>query len=130
MKPRYPDSLRKEIIAFIDAGNSRKDAAKKFRVSLGFVFILLQQFAKGEHLLKPKRKGRFPGFGKLPPYSSFLITAVERDPHITMEKLARLLATEHGVTAAPSSLSYFLRQRGFAYESEGAGGKRTRKQSL
>jgi transposase len=56
------------------------------------------------------------GAGKLAPYETFLIQAVESQPDITMLDLAARLWEEHGVSAAPATLSCFLCRRGFTYK--------------
>lgn len=64
---------------------------------------------------------------KLAPYLDYLIQEVEAQPDVTMPELARRLASEHGVTAAPASLSRVLCQAGFTYKKSASGsGARTR----
>ncbi len=76
----------------------------------------------------PARQGRPCGTGKLAPYERFLIQAVEKRPDITMPDLAARLWEEHGVSAAPATLSRLLCRRGFTYKKTADGrGVRTRR---
>lgn len=45
MAKSYPDELREKVIAFVAAGNSRREAARQFGVSTSFVVKLLQKSA-------------------------------------------------------------------------------------
>ena len=78
----------------------------------------------------PARQGRPPGGGKLAPYETFLVQRVEMKPDITMPELAARLFEEHGVIAAPATLSRLLCRYGFTYKkSPDGGGVRTRRHS-
>jgi transposase len=64
------------------------------------------------------RQGRPCGTGKLAPYEAFLIQAVETKPDITMPELATRLRENHGVVAAPATLSRLLCRHGFTYKKQ------------
>ncbi|PVE20164.1 IS630 family transposase, partial [Microvirga sp. KLBC 81] len=64
----------------------------------------------------PVRQGRPPGGRKLASYEAFLLHAGEAQPAITMPELAALLLEEHGVIAAPATLSRLLCRHGFTYK--------------
>ncbi len=87
-------------------------AARHFGVSDSFAIKLVR---RKRHFGSPTpaRQGRPPGRGKLGPYETFLIQAVEAKPAITMPELAARLLEEHGIVAAPAMLSRFLCRRGF-----------------
>jgi transposase len=72
------------------------------------------------------RQGRPRGTGKLAPYAAFLIQAVETKPDITMPDLAARLWDEHGVVAAPATLSRFLCRQGFTYKKQLMAAERAR----
>jgi transposase len=102
-------------------------AARHFRVSDSFAIKLMQR-QRQSGSPAPARQGRPRGTGKLAPYETFLIQAVESQPDITMPDLAARLWEEHGVRAAPATLSRFLCRRGFTYKKTAdGGGVRTRR---
>ena len=121
----YSLDLRDRVVGFVEAGHSRRSAARHFGVSESFAVKLMQRVA----LLgsgSPVRQGRPPG-GKLAAYEAFLVGAVEEKPDITMPELGGRLEAEHGVKADPAVLSRFLCRRGFTYKKSADGvGARTR----
>lgn len=125
MGKSYSSDLRDRVVAFVEAGHSRRAAARHFRVSESFAVKLLQRVARHGHAA-PARQGRPPG-SRLAGFEAFLIGAVEAKPDITMPELAARLAGACGVKAAPAELSRFLCRRGFTYKKSPDGvGMRTR----
>jgi transposase len=125
----YSLDLRVRIAGFVAAGHSRRAAARHFGVSDSFAIKLMQR-QRQSGSPAPARQGRPRGQGKLARYETFLVRAVEAEPAITMPALAALLLKEHGVVAAPATLSRFLRQCGFTYKKIADGcGVRTRRRS-
>jgi transposase len=125
----YSLDLRVRVAAFVAAGHSRRAAARHFGVSDSFAIKLLRRQAQSGSAA-PARQGRPRGGGKLAPYEAFLVQTVEAEPDITMPELAARLMNEHGVVAAPATLSRFLCRRGFTYKKiPDGGGVRTRRHS-
>ena len=121
MTVSYSLDLRARVIAFVEAGHSRRAAARHFGVSDSFAIKLMQRQTQSGSPA-PARQGRPPGTGKLAPYEGFLVQAVETQPDLTMPELAARLLTEQGVRAAPATLSRLLGRRGFTYKKSPAGG--------
>lgn len=116
----YSSDLRDRVVAFVEAGGSRRGAARHFGVSDSFaVKLLLRSKQFGSSL--PARQGRPPGKGKLAPHRVFLVGLVDERGDITMPELAARLAAERGVKALPSSLSRFLLTAGFTYKKSADG---------
>ena len=111
----YSLDLRVRVAAFVDAGHSRRAAARHFGVIDSFAIKLLRRQARSGSPA-PARQGRPPGRGKLAPDEAFLIRCVEARPDITMPELAVRLLEEHGVVAAPATLSRLLCRHGFNYK--------------
>ena len=129
MARSYSLDLRVRVIAFVEAGHSRRAAARHFGGSDSFAIKLLHRQARSGSPA-PARQGRPRGTGKLAPYEGFLVQVVEAQPDITMPELAARLLDQQGVRAPPATLSRFLCRRGFTYKkiTEG-GGVRTRRHS-
>jgi len=116
----YSSDLRKRVIGFIEAGHSRREAARRFAVSPSFaVKLALRQNRCGSH--QPSKQGRPCGGGKLGRHGGFLIGRVEQRPDMTMPELAKALAAECGVKASPASISRFLCKAGFTYKKNASG---------
>lgn len=107
--------LRERVTAFVAQGHSQRAAARRLGVSDSFAIKLIQHQEKSGSPA-PVRQGRPRGSGKLAPFAAFLIREVENKPDITMPDLAARLLEEHGVAAAPASLSRLLGRHGFTYE--------------
>ena len=121
--------LRERVTAFVAQGHSRRAAARRLGVSESFAIKLIKHHETSGSPA-PVRQGRPQGSGKLAPFEAFLIHEVEMKPDITMPELAAQLLEEHGVTAAPATLSRLLCRRGFTYKkSADGGGMRTRRHS-
>jgi transposase len=121
----YSLDLRSRVVAFVEAGQSRRAAARHFGVSESFAIKLLRRVAvSGSPALV--RQGRAPGYGRLEPHAGFLVGAVEGQPDITMPELSAALLQAYGIEVDPAVLSRFLCRRGFTYKKSPDGrGART-----
>ena len=129
MAQSYSFDLRVRVAGFVEAGHSCRAAARHFGVSDSFAIKLMQR-QRRSGAPAPARQGRPRGTGKLAPNEAFLIRTVEAQPDITMPDLAAMLWEEHGVVAAPATLSRFLCRQGFTYKKTAdGGGARTRRHS-
>ena len=107
--------LRERVWSFIEAGGSRRAAARHFRISVSSaVRIAASQAERGT--LAPRKTGRPPGTGKLAPYLDFLTEVVEAVPDITLDELAAALLDAEGVAAHPASISRVLCRAGITYK--------------
>ena len=125
----YSLDLRERVTSFVEAGHSRRAAARHFGVSDSFAIKLAKRQARSGSPA-PDRQGRPPGSGRLVPYEAFLVHVVEAEPAITMPELATRLWATHGVVAAPAVLSRLLCRLGYTYKKIPDGrGMRTRRHS-
>jgi transposase len=111
----HPIELRTRVQAEIDAGESRRAAAERFKVSASFAVKLAARVARTGSA-EPGRQGRPSGGGKLAPHLAALIGWVEAEPDMTMPELAEKLLAEKDVAAHPASLSRVLIQAGFSFK--------------
>jgi transposase len=125
----YSLDLRQRVASFVEAGHSRRAAARQFGVSDSCAIKLAKRLARFG-TPAPARQGRPPGSGRLVPYEAFLVQVVEAEPAVTMPELAARLLAEHGVVAASAVLSRLLCRLGFTYKKiPDGGGMRTRRPS-
>lgn len=117
--------LRERVVAFVEAGHSRRAAARHFAVGDSSAIRLMRRVAASGSC-EPSPLGRPPGTGKLAPFAAFLIGVVEAEPDITMPELRDRLVEAHGLSADPAALSRFLCRYGFTYKKSPDGiGART-----
>ncbi len=76
MSRSFSLDLRVRVIAFVEAGHSRRAAARHFGVSDSFAIKLLHRHAASGSPA-PVRRGRPRGSGKLAPYADFLVHVAE-----------------------------------------------------
>jgi transposase len=119
MGKSYSLDLRNRVLGHIKGGRSRRDASRRFGVSLAVKLTG-----------RVARKGRPPGRGKLAAHIGALIGWVEAQPDITMPELAAKLKAARGVKAHPGSLSRALLMAGFTFKKNTTGQRvRTRGRS-
>jgi transposase len=122
VKPLSND-LRERVVAFVEAGHSRRAAAVHFRVSPSFVIKLMMLFRQTGRVDHRQLGGqrRF----KLDRHRGFILERVAERADITMPELADKLASATGTRADPSSLSRWLIRNGYRFKKNIAG-QRTR----
>lgn len=122
VKPLSND-LRERVVAFVEAGHSRRVAAAHFRVSPSFVIKLMMLFRQTGRVDHRQLGGqrRF----KLDRHRSFILERVAERADITMPELAVKLALATGTRADPSSLSRWLIRNGYRFKKN-IEGQRTR----
>ena len=122
VKPLSND-LRERVVAFVEAGHSRRGAAAHFRVSPSFVIKLMMLFCQTGRVDHRPLGGqrRF----KLDRHRGFILERVADRADITMPELAHELASATGTRAHPSALSRWLIRNGYRFKKNLAG-QRTR----
>lgn len=117
------NDLRERVVAFVEAGHSRNEAAAHFGTSVSFAVNLMNLWRETGGV-EPRPRGGFR-HGKLGPHKDFILAAVAANSDITMPELAEELAKAKGVKADPSNLSKFLIASGLSFKKNSSG-KRTR----
>jgi transposase len=117
------NDLRERVVAFVEAGHSRNEAAARFGTSVSFA-VKLMKLWRETGSVEPRPRGGFR-HGKLGPHKDFVLAAVKARSDITMPELAEALKRARGVKVDPSRLSNFLIASGFSFKKNSSG-KRTR----
>ena len=113
------EDLRERVVAFVEAGHSRRAAAAHFRVSPSFVINLVKAYEVTRSLAPKPRGGR--RHAKLDPHRAFLLGRIAAKNDITMPELACELEAAAGAKADPSSISRWLIRNGFRFKKNTAG---------
>jgi len=119
MPKSYSLDLRARVHAFVEAGHSRRAAARHFDVSPSFVINLMTNCAKRGSLAAKPRGGA--QHSKLQPFRAHLIDRVEAQPDITLEELVADLKDMFDLTVHLASVSRLLRSAGFTYKKNASG---------
>lgn len=102
----HPMALRERVAAYVDEGNSNRDASRHFRVSPRFVNNLMKLRAETGSL-EPRRQGHGVGGGKLADQASFVRQRLEENGDLTLDELCVELE-ERGVTVHRSNVGRLL----------------------
>lgn len=115
MPKTISDDLRERVVAYVEAGHSRRSAARRFDLSISFVVKLIQQWKSVGHV-QPKYRGRVIGSSKLAPYEDIFREHIKGEPDITLHEMAEYLEQEYGVRVAPSTIHRYLLSIGLTYK--------------
>jgi transposase len=114
--PRSVD-LRSRVVAEVEAGSSRRAAAR--RVKVGESSAIRWMWLKAETgSLEPKRgrKSRSP----LEPYKDWLLELTAREPDLTLDQVVRRIDEELGLATTDSSVDRFYDRHGVTFKKKRA----------
>ena len=114
----HPVELRERVVAFVDDGNSHREAARHFRTSPKFVndMIKLRRATGG---LAPKRQGN-PGRGKLSGFADWARARLAEKGDLTLDELRLELEQVHGVMVHRASIGGWLHRLGLSHKKNSA----------
>ena len=114
MKP-YSEDLRTRIVAAVEGGMPKSEAARLFDVSLSSV-KRYRGLAANEEPLAPRKGGRPPKTNAA--LESLLEEDVSRGPYAAVWERAALLRAVSGVALSVSTVRRLLRRLGFSQKTE------------
>ena len=121
MRQTYSVDLRRRIVAFVERGHSRREAARIFDVSPSFVIILMRRYkTSGDLARKPRGGARH---NRLSRHLEALEKWIEANPSLTLSQMCARLKHEYATPATTSGLSRLLRRSGYTYKKIHAGGR-------
>jgi transposase len=115
----HPLELRQRVVAFVDEGNSHREAARHFRTSPKFVndMINLRRETGG---LDAKPQGNGGGCGKLSDLAGWVRARLAEKGDLTLDELRLELEQEQGVTVHRSSVGHWLHRLGQSHKKNPA----------
>ena len=115
----HPMALRERVVAFVEEGNTHREASRHFRVSPRFVNDLMILHRENGSLAA-KQQGRPFGSGKLADEHEWVRQRLSKDGDLTLDELCIELA-ERGVSAHRSSLGRLLHRLGLSHKKKPGG---------
>ena len=111
----HPLELRSRVVAFVDEGNSHREASRHFRTSPKFVndMIKLRRETGG---LDPKPQGNGGGCGKLSNLAGWVRVRLAEKGDLTLDELRLELEQTQGVTVHRSSGGHWLHRLGQSHK--------------
>lgn len=114
-----PMALRLRVSAFVDEGNSNREASRHFRVSPKFVNDLMKLRAETGSL-EPRRQGHGFGLGKLADHADFVRSRMTQSGDLTLDELCVELEGR-GVGVHRSSVARLLHRLGLSHKKRRSG---------
>ncbi|WSH60578.1 IS630 family transposase (plasmid) [Rhizobium ruizarguesonis] len=108
----HPIELRVRVVAFVEEGNSHREAARHFRVSPRFINnMMILHRTSGS--LAPARQGHAPSGGKLAAHGKWIAERVADNGEVTLDELCVELAGR-GVLVHRATVGRFLNRLGLS----------------
>ena len=101
--------LSERVVAVIDGGLSRRQAAARFEVSVSSA-IRWHALARRTGDATPRRQGGDRRSGRIEAHADVILSAVSKQPDITLAEL-RELPTGHGVSVGIATVWRFFARR-------------------
>ena len=111
--PRSLD-LRERVVAVVDGGLSRRQAAARFSVSPTSAVRGCQRKASGT--LAPARQGGDRRSHRIEAHADFILAEVAAAPDVTLEELRTKLIDTHGARFGLTTIWRFFHRRGITYK--------------
>jgi putative transposase len=118
VKP-YSEDLRERVIAAVEEGElSRREAARRYRVSVASAVKWLQHYRQTGRT-KPRAMGG-DRRSVLKPHRSWLLQLACGKPDLTLKAISKQLEDAHAVRADASMLCRFFKSEGFSFKKNRA----------
>ena len=111
--------LRQLVVAFVDEGNSHREAARHFRTSPKFVNDMIK-LRRETGALDAKPQGNQGGCGKLSRLGDWMRARLSEKGDLTLNELRLELGQAHGVTVHRSSVGHWLHRLGQSHKKNSA----------
>ena len=119
MPKAYSADVRERVIASVEGGASRREAAEQFEVSASAAIKWLQSWRLDGRAAAKRRGGsRSP----LEDHRDQLLALVENQPDLTLDEIVAVLRKQ-GVTTSRSSVWRFFDRHGITFKKNSACGR-------
>ncbi len=116
MTRAYSQDLRDRVIAAVeDEGLSRREAARRYRISDAAAVRWLQAMRQGRRCALAQGGDRR---SRLSAHRTWLLALIEAEPDLTLRVIAERLLAEHGVRADAGMLSRFFTGNGISFKKK------------
>jgi transposase len=109
--------LRSRVVAEVEAGSSRRAAARRFKVGASSAIRWVTLKAKTGSLAPRRgRKARSP----LEPHKDWLLALTAKAPDLTLAQTVERIAVELGVKTSPSAVDRFYERHAVSFKKKSA----------
>ena len=123
MARAYSADMRQRVIARVESGASRREAAEHYEVSASTAVIWVKCFRKtGRCSAKPRGGSTSP----LEKHAEFLLALIEEEPNLTLDEVLSAMR-KHRVPGSRTAVWRFFQRHKITFKKKPArGGARTR----
>ena len=114
----YSEDLRERIVGAVEAGHSRRAAARMFEVSASCAVKLVRRWRETGSV-KPDKIGA-PKRSKLDPHAQWLLDLVKGEPDLTLEEIQARLHEERDMAASIGAIWKFFERQDFSFKKNRA----------
>jgi transposase len=114
MARAYGDDLRMRVLNAAAAGASARSAAARFGVGVSTALLWIRR-ARQDGERTARRQGK-PRGSRLDAHEAFVLAMIEANKDITLNEMAMRLSAEQDVRVGRSTLSDWLRGRGWTFK--------------
>ena len=117
----YSDDVRALMVSQFEAGASRREAGRHVQVSPATAVRWVKQVELTGRV--ERRPGGGHSRSPLEPQSAWLLSLLDREPDLTLERIAERLWAELAVKTSKSSIDRFFGRHGISFKKNPAGGR-------
>ncbi len=118
MGSSYSEDLRERVVLEVGSGVSRREAARRFRVSASSAIRWAELHDQTGSVSPKPRGGR--SRSPLEPHASWLLDLIAREPDPTLEEIAVRVAEALGVKTTKSSVDRFYARHEISFKKKPA----------
>jgi transposase len=110
----YSEDYRKRVLEEVAEGNSRRGAARRFKVGASSAIRWqkrMEETGSAAPALSP-RKSRSP----LQPYADWLLALIAAEPDLSLAELAQRIEVNRGLKISTSAVDRFVHRHGLSFK--------------
>ncbi len=118
MGKAYSEDLRQRIVDAVESGDSRRQAAAHFDVSVSSAIRYARRWRETGSV-RASAMGA-PRRSKLDPHANWLLMQIDETPDLTLEEIIARLGAEKGVKSSLGGLWNFFHRHGISFKKNRA----------
>jgi transposase len=114
----YSEDVRSLVVSEVEAGASRRAAARRFKVSASSAIRWVDRHDETWSVGCEPRRGR--SRSPLEPHTAWLLELVGKEPDLTLAEIEERLLKDRGVRTTDSSIDRFFRRHKISFKKNAA----------
>jgi len=114
----YSEEYRKRVVEEIAEGNSRRGAARRFKVGVSSAIRWKKLLDETGSAAPAPRSGK--SRSPLEPHAAWLLALIKTEPDLSLEELAQRIEGELGLKASTSAVDRFVQRHDLSFKKNPA----------